>query len=99
MTDRQTLRGGVWVDGFSVTWPFATLSLDRSHAEIRAPFVSPVQFRRDEVLGVRWRRLLLARGLRFTTATGRLDRVTFWPVPSRAAQRALERLGWWQPDP
>jgi hypothetical protein len=87
------LRGGAWINGVNVTWPFATLTVDESHAELRAPFTPPVTVNRSEVIELVWRRFP-GRGLRFRTDSGRLDRVTFWPVPWRNAQERLARAGW-----
>lgn len=88
------LRGGAWVNGVNVSWPFATLRVDASLAELRVPFLTPVWIRRDEVAGLEWRSGFVGRGVRFRTASGRLDRVTFWVSDAGHAQRRLAALGW-----
>ena len=86
------LRGGAWINGVNVTWPFATLTVHESHAELRALLTPPVTIDRSEVIELVWRRFP-GRGLRFRTESGRLDRVTFWPIPWRNAQEKLARAG------
>jgi hypothetical protein len=89
-----TVRGGAWVNGVNVTWPGATLRIGRDAAELTAFACPPVVIRRAEATALRWRRGLFGRGLQFRTATGRLDRVTFWPVFDRTLPARLRHLGW-----
>ena len=93
-TAAVSLRGGAWVDGMNVTWPFATLTVDESHAELRAIFAAPVTISRSEVTGLAWRPGFPGRGVRFRTDSGRLDRVTFWTMPWSNAREQLARAGW-----
>jgi hypothetical protein len=89
-----TVRGGAWVNGINVTWPGATLRVSPDAAELTAFACPPILIRRSEVTGLRWRRALLSRGVQFRTATGRLDRVTFWPMSARGLADRMRELGW-----
>jgi hypothetical protein len=89
-----TVRGGAWINGLNVSWPFATLTIDESHAKLRALFAAPVTINRSEVTGLAWRPGFAGRGIRFRTDSGRLDRVTFWPMPWSNAREKLARVGW-----
>lgn len=86
------LRGGAWVNGVNVTWPFASLLVSRNQIELRVRVLVPIQITRAEVTGVRRVRGPFSRGLKFRTASGRLDKVTFWPVGK--ATKQLAGLGW-----
>jgi hypothetical protein len=52
----------------------------------------PILIARAEVTGVRRVRGPFSRGVKFRTESGRLDKVSFWPV-GKAAQQLTE-LGW-----
>ena len=86
------LRGGAWVNGINVTWPFASLLVSRSQIELRVYAVVPIRIVRAEVTGVRRVRGPFSRGFKFRTESGRLDKVSFWPVGKAAKQ--LAELGW-----
>jgi hypothetical protein len=86
------LRGGAIVNGVSVTWPFASLLVSRDQIELRVKVLVPIRIARAEVTGVRRVRGLYSRGFKFRTESGRLDKVSFWPVGKAAEQ--LAELGW-----
>lgn len=86
------LRGGAIVNGVSATWPFASLLVSRNQIELRVRVLVPIRIARAEVTGVRRVRGLYSRGFKFRTASGRLDKVSFWPVGKAAKQ--LAELGW-----
>ena len=86
------LRGGAWVNGINVTWPFAVLLVSRNQIELRVRVLVPIRIARAEVTGVRRVRGPFGRGLKFRTESGRLDKVTFWPVGKAAKE--LAELGW-----
>jgi hypothetical protein len=86
------LRGGAWVNGISVTWPFASLLVSRNQIELRVRVLVPIQIARTEVTGVRRVRWLFSRGVKFQTESGRLGKVTFW-LPRKAMEQLAE-LGW-----
>jgi hypothetical protein len=86
------LRGGAWVNGINVTWPFASLLLSRNQIELRVGVLMPIRIVRAEVTGVRRVRGPFSRGFKFRTESGRLDKVTLW-LPGKAAQQLAE-LGW-----
>ncbi|MFJ9782896.1 hypothetical protein ACIRSS_25170 [Amycolatopsis sp. NPDC101161] len=86
------LRGGAWVNGVNVTWPFADLLVSRTQIELRVRTLVPIRIARAEVTGVRWVRGPFSRGLKFRTSSGRLDKVTFWPVGK--VRNRLTELGW-----
>jgi hypothetical protein len=86
------LRGGARVNGVSATWPFASLLVSRDQIELRVGVLVPIRIARAEVIGVRRVRGLYSRGFKFRTASGRLDKVSFWPVGKAAKQ--LAELGW-----
>ncbi|MEU4251912.1 hypothetical protein AB0F15_31290 [Amycolatopsis sp. NPDC026612] len=86
------LRGGARVNGLSVTWPFADLLVSRNQIELRVRTLVPIRITRTEVTGVRRVRGLFSRGFKFRTESGRLDKVSFWPVGKAAEQ--LAELGW-----
>lgn len=82
------IRGGAVVGRISATWPLAVLSFDESSAELRFPLLRPVHIQRDEVIRITRGR---SQRLRFETASGRLDHVTF---AGRGASAALLARGW-----
>lgn len=86
------LRGGAWVNGVNVTWPFASLLVSRNQIELRVWVLVPIRIARAEVTGIRRVRGPFSRGLKFRTESGRLDKVSFWPVGKAAKQ--LAELGW-----
>ncbi|MEV5721219.1 hypothetical protein AB0L41_45775 [Amycolatopsis mediterranei] len=86
------LRGGAIVNGVSATWPFAVLLVSRDQIELRVRVLVPIRIARAEVTGVRRVRGLYSRGVKFRTESGRLDKVSFWPVGTAAKQ--LAELGW-----
>jgi len=86
------LRGGARVNGVSATWPFASLLVSRSQIELRVRVLVPIRIARAEATGVRRVRGLFSRGFKFRTESGRLDKVSFWPVGKAAKQ--LAELGW-----
>jgi hypothetical protein len=86
------LRGGAIVNGVSATWPFASLLVSRDQIELRVKVLVPIRIARAEVTGVRRVRGLYSRGFKFRTESGRLDKVSFWPVGKAAKQ--LAELGW-----
>jgi hypothetical protein len=86
------LRGGAIVNGVSATWPFAILLVSRDQIELRVRVLVPIRIARAEVTGVRRVRGLYSRGFKFRTESGRLDKVSFWPVGKAAKQ--LAELGW-----
>jgi len=85
------LRGGAQVNHLKATWPFATLLVSRGQIELRVSSVEPIRIARAEVTGLWWVGLF-SRGLKFRTASGRLDKVTVWP-PGEAREQLAE-LGW-----
>jgi hypothetical protein len=87
------LRGGAWVNGVNVTWPFASLLVSRNQIELRVQVLVPIRIVRAEVTGVRRVRGPFSRGFKFRTESGRLDKVSFWPVGKAAKQ--LAELGWY----
>ncbi len=86
------LRGGAWVNGMSATWPFAGLLVSRNQIELRVQVLVPIRIARAEVTGLRRVRGLFSRGFKFRTESGRLDKVTVWPVGKAGEQ--LAELGW-----
>ncbi|MEV6648094.1 hypothetical protein [Amycolatopsis sp. NPDC051371] len=86
------LRGGAQVNYLKATWPLATLLVSRGQIELRVYSVEPIRIVRAEVTGLWWVRYPFGRGLRFHTASGRLDKVTVWP-PGNAGEQLAE-LGW-----
>lgn len=86
------LRGGARVNGITVTWPFASLLVSRNQIELRVRVLVPIRIARAEVTGVRRVRAPFSRGYKFRTESGRLDKVSFWPVGKAAKQ--LAELGW-----
>ncbi len=86
------LRGGARVNGVSATWPFASLLVSRNQIELRVQVLAPIRIARAEVTGVRRVRGPFSRGFEFRTESGRLDKVSFWPVGKAAKQ--LAELGW-----
>jgi hypothetical protein len=86
------LRGGAWVNGVNVTWPFASLLVSRNQIELCVQVLVPIRIARAEVTGLRRVRGPFSRGFKFRTASGRLDKVTFWPVGKAGKQ--LAELGW-----
>ncbi|MEV7040385.1 hypothetical protein [Amycolatopsis sp. NPDC051061] len=87
------LRGGARVNGVSATWPFASLLVSRTQIELRVQVLVPIRIARAEVTGVRRVRGPFSRGVKFQTESGRLDKVSFWPVGKAAKQ--LAELGWY----
>jgi hypothetical protein len=87
------LRGGARVSGVSATWPFASLLVSRNQIELRVQVLVPIRIARAEVTGVRRVRGPFSRGFKFRTESGRLDKVSFWPVGKAAKQ--LAELGWY----
>ncbi|OXM64169.1 hypothetical protein [Amycolatopsis vastitatis] len=87
------LRGGAIVNGVSATWPFAILLVSRDQIELRVRILVPIRIARAEVTGVRRVRGLSGRGFKFRTESGRLDKVSFWPVGKAGKQ--LAELGWY----
>ena len=86
------LWGEAWVNHRHVTWPLAGLLVSRGQAELRVFGVEPIQIARAEVTGLWWVRAPFGRGLKFHTASGRLDKVTVWPRGEAGKQ--LAELGW-----
>jgi hypothetical protein len=86
------LRGGAWVNGINVTWPFVSLLVSRGQVELRVYSLMPIRIARAEAIGVRQMRGLFSRGFKFQTESGRLDKVIFW-LPRRA-RKQLAELGW-----
>lgn len=94
--DSAGIVGGAWVNGVSVSWPYAELQLDRAHALIRARRLrvfKDVSIDRPDVLGVELRRGPGA-GIRFKTEDGRFDRVTFWGLRRGQVVEILRRFEW-----
>lgn len=87
------LRGGARVNGVSVTWPFASLLVSRNQIDLRVRVLVPIRIARAEVTGVRLVHGPFSRGFKFRTESGRLDKVSFWPV-GKAAKKLAE-LGWY----
>jgi hypothetical protein len=85
------LRGGAWVNHLHATWPFASLLVSSGQIELRVRGVEPIRITRAEVTGLWWVGVF-SRGLKFRTASGRLDKLTVWPRGE--AQRQLAELGW-----
>jgi hypothetical protein len=75
-----------------VTWPFASLLVSRGQAELRVHALEPIRIARAEVTGLRRVRGPFSRGFKFRTASGRLDKVTFWARGKSGKQ--LAELGW-----
>jgi hypothetical protein len=86
------LRGTASVNGVTVTGGSSRLLVTRGQAELRAFNLDPIRFSRAEVTGLLWLRAPFGRKLKFRTASGRLDKVTFWP--RREAEEQLAELGW-----
>jgi hypothetical protein len=86
------IRGGAWVNGVNVTWPFASLLIGPTQAELRVYAVEPIQIARTEVIGLRWVHGPLGKGIKFQTESGRLNKVTVWPLGK--AKKPLDDLGW-----
>ncbi|EOD68628.1 hypothetical protein [Amycolatopsis vancoresmycina] len=86
------LRGEVRVNHRYVTWPPASLLVSRDQAELRVKGAEPIRISRAEVTGLWWVRSPFRRGLKFRTASGRLDKVTIWPRGQ--AESRLAELGW-----
>ena len=93
-SDRVVFRGGAWVNGINVSWPFVVLTVDSLQAELRAPLMSPIRILRSEVVALQWSRGIFGEGIKFQTESGRLDRITFWPVSEAVVKLGLTRLGW-----
>ncbi|WP_328649097.1 hypothetical protein OHS58_17990 [Amycolatopsis sp. NBC_00348] len=87
------LRGGARVNYVNVTSPSASLLVSRAQIELRVFSVEPIWIARAEVTGLEWVGAPFGRRLKFRTASGRLDRVTFWPP--RDAEKQLAELGWY----
>ncbi|OXM64491.1 hypothetical protein [Amycolatopsis vastitatis] len=89
------LRGTASVNGVTVTGGRSRLLVTRDQAELRAFFaLEPIRFSRAEVTGLLWvPGPFGGRKLKFRTASGRLDNVTFWP--RRNAEEQLAELGWY----
>jgi hypothetical protein len=87
------LRGGARVNGVGATWPFASLLVSRNQIELRVQVLVPIRIGRAEVTGVRRVRGPFSRGVKFLTESGRLDKVSFWPVGKAA--KHLAALGWY----
>ena len=86
------LRGEALVNHRHVTWPLASLLISRGQAELRVSGVEPIRIARAEVTCLWWVRAPFGRGLKFHTASGRLDKVTVWPRGE--AEKQLAELGW-----
>lgn len=86
------LRGEAWVNHRWVTWPLASLLVSRDQAELRVRGVEPIRIARAEVTGLWWVGAPFGRGLKFDTASGRLDKLTVWPRGE--AEKQLAELGW-----
>jgi len=87
------LRGGAWVNGVNVTWPYASLLVSPAQAELRVYAVAePIRIGRSEVVGLRWMHTPLGVGLKFRTESGRLDKVTVWLLGK--TKKRLDDLGW-----
>ncbi|MGW3963939.1 hypothetical protein ACWED2_29265 [Amycolatopsis sp. NPDC005003] len=89
------LRGTALVNGLTVIGHSSRLLVTRDQAELRASYThDPILFSRAEVTGLLWTRGPFGgRSLKFRTASGRLDKVTFWT--RRAAEEKLAELGWY----
>ncbi|MET8850856.1 hypothetical protein [Amycolatopsis sp. NPDC004625] len=87
------LRGEASVNHRTVTWPLASLLVSRGQLELRVRGVEPIRIVRAEVTGLWWVGAPFGRGLRFRTASGRLDEVTVWSVGK--AEKQLTELGWY----
>ncbi|MGW4065728.1 hypothetical protein ACWEGE_46090 [Amycolatopsis sp. NPDC004747] len=89
------LRGSASVNGLTATGRSARLLVTRDQAELRhAHTFDPIRFSRAEVTGLLWSWAPFgSRSLKFRTASGRLDKVTFWT--RRAAEEQLAELGWY----
>ncbi|MFJ1764743.1 hypothetical protein ACIOD2_30770 [Amycolatopsis sp. NPDC088138] len=85
------LRGDAQVNHFKATWPLVSLLVSRGQIELRVPRVEPIRIVRAEVTGLWWVGAF-GRGLKFRTASGRLDEVTVWPHGEVGDQ--LAELGW-----
>jgi hypothetical protein len=76
----------------NVTWPFASLLIGPTQAELRVYAVEPLRIARSEVIGLRWVHGPLGKGIKFQTESGRLNKVTVWPLGK--AKKPLDELGW-----
>ena len=84
------LKGGAQVNRLNATWPFASLLVSRGQIELRIYRTETIRITRAEVTGLWWVRA--GRGLKFRTASGRLDKVTVWPGDK--IEKQLADLGW-----
>jgi hypothetical protein len=91
-----SLIGGARVDGWSVTAPLATLTADRSCAVLQGPIIGTTRISRSEVVSLRWRNLLITHKLviKFRTASGQVEKVTFWVFAGTGDREQLRELGW-----
>lgn len=87
--------GGLWIDGWSVSWPFAQIVLNSEAIEVRPRLVKlfrAFEVSRDELEDVSVRRFVSGFGLRLEGKG--IGRVTLWPGNPRAFGQEWERLGW-----
>jgi hypothetical protein len=91
-----SLIGGARVDGWSVTAPLATLTADRSCAVLQGPIIGTTRINRSEVVSLRWRNFLITHKLviKFRTASGQVEKVTFWVFAGTGDREQLRDLGW-----
>jgi hypothetical protein len=86
-------RGGARVGAYSVSWPFAELTIDRSHASVRGLGFDDVLVARSEVREIDIRRASLGVEIAFIGAE-RLEHVRFWLVRKGSVSEDLSALGW-----
>jgi hypothetical protein len=91
--DAASFRGGGRIGLWNATWPFVTLTADRSWAQVGG-LVPSVWVDRAKVTEVQTIGSLVSPGVRFATADGAYDGLIFWTFSGADVLRSLNVLGW-----
>ena len=92
----SSIRGGVWLGGMAVSWPFAILELYPSDLVLRSPqgVFSPVVLPREAIGRVRIERGLLGVSLKVDGRDGREIDFSYRGFSTRALRETLSNAGW-----
>ena len=92
----SSTRGGVWLGGMAVSWPFVVLEIYPSDLVVRSPqgAFEPVALSRDAISRLRIDRSVFGVSLKVEGTDGREIDFSFRAFSRRSLRAALSNAGW-----